>query len=67
MEDYTYLGTIMTNINELRAQIKKRIKNANRAYYALLPVLKCQQVLGAGKIKIHKTLIAPVTTYRAQS
>jgi hypothetical protein len=40
--DYTYLGTIQTNKNELRPNIEKRITNANRAYYALLPLLNNQ-------------------------
>ena len=36
---------------------KFTIRNANRADYALLPVLKSQSVLRAEKIKICKTLI----------
>jgi len=51
--------------NELRPEIKKIITNANREYYALLPVLKGQSVLSAEKIKICKTLIRPVATYGA--
>jgi hypothetical protein len=35
MKDYTYLGTILTNKNELKPEIAKIIANANRAYYAL--------------------------------
>jgi hypothetical protein len=59
----TYLGTILTNKNELRSEIAKRITNANRAYYALLPLLKCHSVLTAEKVKLYMTLIGPVTTY----
>jgi len=40
--------------------------NANRAYHALLPVLKSQVVLRAEKIKICKTLIRLVATYGAE-
>jgi hypothetical protein len=46
--------------------LKKRITNANRAYYALLPLLKSQSVRRAGKVKIYKTLIRPVVTYGAE-
>jgi hypothetical protein len=60
---YTYLGTVLTNKNELRPEIEKRITNSNRAYYALLPVLKSQLALRAEKVKIYKTLIRPVVTY----
>jgi len=31
VKDYTYLGTILINKNELRPEIEKRITNANTA------------------------------------
>ena len=67
MKDYTYLGTILTNKNELAPETEGRIRNANRAYYALLLLPKSQSVLRAEKIKICKALIRPVTTYGAES
>ena len=44
MKDYTYLGTIPTNKNELRPEIEKRIINANTAYYALLSLINSQSI-----------------------
>jgi hypothetical protein len=67
VKDYTYLGTVLTNKNELRPEIEKRITNANRAYYALLSLLKSQSVGRAEKVKIYKTLIRPVVTYGAEA
>jgi len=32
-----------TNKNELRPEVERRIKNANRVSYALLPLLKVNQ------------------------
>jgi len=55
VKDYAYLGTILTNKNQLRPEIEKRIMNPNRAYYAFPPLMKSQPVLGAGKIKICST------------
>jgi hypothetical protein len=40
VKDNTYLGTLLTNKNELRPGIEKRITYANTAYYALLPLLE---------------------------
>jgi hypothetical protein len=51
VNDYTYFGTNLTNENELRPETEKRITNANRAYYALLPLLKSQSVLSGRKNK----------------
>ena len=67
MKDCTYLGTILTNKNEFRPVTEIRVKNANWAYYALLPLLKSQSTLRAEKIKIYKTLVRPVATYGAES
>jgi hypothetical protein len=47
VKDCTCLGTVLTDKNELRPEIEKTITNANRAYYALLPVLKTQSILRA--------------------
>jgi len=54
VKDYTYLGKIFPK-NELWPNIEKIITNANRAYYALLALLKGQSVLSAEKIEISKT------------
>jgi hypothetical protein len=62
----TYLAKILTNKNELRPEIEKRITNVNTAY-ELRPLLKSQSVIRAEKIKICKTIIRPVATYRAES
>ena len=59
----TYLGTNLTNEIELRLEFKeKRIKNANREYYALVPLLKNQSVLRTELIKTCKTLTRPEAT-----
>jgi hypothetical protein len=41
--------------------------NANRAYYALLPLLNNQSVLRAKKIKMPKSLIRPAAEFGAGS
>ena len=64
-KDYTHFGTLLTNKCELRPEIEKIITNANRAYYAPIPLLKIQSELRAEKIETIKTLIRPVATYGA--
>jgi hypothetical protein len=67
VEDFTYLDTCLTSINEIRPKIEKRIATANTAYYALHPILKSQSVYRNIKIIIYKTLIRPVITYGAEA
>jgi hypothetical protein len=66
VKDYTYIGIILTNKNDLIPEIERRIKDVNSAYFAILSLLKNQSVLRAEKLKIYKTLIKPVATYGAE-
>jgi hypothetical protein len=67
VEEFTHLGTCLTSKNEIRPEIEKRIATANRAYYALRPILRSQSVYRNTKIIIYKTLIRPVITYGAEA
>jgi hypothetical protein len=53
--------------NKIRPGIEKRIVTANRAYYALHPILKSQLVYRNTKTIIYKTLIRPVITYGTEA
>jgi hypothetical protein len=47
VKDYTYLGTILTNKNELRPETAKELRipiERTYSYYALLPLIKNQSV-----------------------
>ena len=49
-EDYTCLGTILANKNELRPDIEQELRlPIEHTYYALLPVLKNQSVYSEHK------------------
>jgi len=67
VKDCNYIGTILTNKNKLRLETEKRITNANGVYFALFPLLNRQSVLRAEKVKICKTVIGPLATYRVES
>jgi len=43
VKDYTYFHTVLTNKNELRPEIEKRITNALRAYYTLFSLVRLKQ------------------------
>jgi hypothetical protein len=52
VKDCTYIGTIITNKNELIPEIERKIKNVDSAYFALLPLLKNRSALRAENTKI---------------
>ena len=47
--------------------MEKRIAAANRAYFALLPILKSQSVHRNVKLRVYKILIRPVLTNGAEA
>jgi len=50
VKEYTYLGTILTNKNELRPEIEKELRTPKEhIYYALLPLRKSQSVYSEHK------------------
>jgi hypothetical protein len=67
VEEFMYLGTCLTSKNEIWPEIEKRIATADRAHYALHPILKSQSVYRNTKIIIYKTLIRPIITYGAEA
>jgi hypothetical protein len=46
IKDYMYLGTNLTNENELRPEIEKKFTSENRIYYALLKAIPFQAWTG---------------------
>ena len=50
VKEYTYLGTILTNKNELRPEIEKELRMpVEHTYYALLLLRKSQSVYSEHK------------------
>jgi len=56
----SFLVALLTNTNDLKAGIEKRI---GKAKSALVPLLKSQSVLRAEEVKIYKTLIRLLAAY----
>lgn len=67
VNEFVYLGSLLTSNNELKDEINRRISIANRAYYALLPIIKSKIIARKTKLNIYKTLIRPIVTYGAET
>ena len=50
VDEFIYLGTLVTCDNEVSREIKRRIAAANRAFYGLRPAV-CKSVLNLHSIK----------------
>ena len=63
MAELKYLGTIITNRNEMHKEIKHRLNSGNACYYALQGLLSSQLPSKNIKLKIYKTVILSIILY----
>ncbi|KAJ4451486.1 hypothetical protein ANN_02949 [Periplaneta americana] len=60
VEKFKYLGARVTNINDTREEIKRRINMGNACYYSVEKLLSSSLVSKNLKVVIYKTVILPV-------
>jgi len=63
VEEFKYLGTILTNQNSIQEEIKSRMKSGNTCYHSVRNLLSSSLLSKNLKIKIYKTIILPVVLY----
>ena len=67
MKDFVYLGTSITNNNNVSDEIKRRLTLANRCYFGLNRQLSSRALSRRTKLTLYKTLIIPVLLYGAEA
>lgn len=67
VEEFKYLRTLVNKDNVISEEIKMRINQGNKAYFALLSIMRSRSVSKSTKIKIYKTLIRPVILYGCEA
>ena len=60
VEEFKYLGTMLTNKNFIQEEIKSRLKLGNTCYYSVQNLLSSSLLSKKLKIKIYRTIILPV-------
>jgi sorting nexin-29 len=63
---FRYLGTTLTNQNDIHDGIKSRLNLGNACYYSVQNLLSSHLISKNLKIKIYKTVILPVVLYSAK-
>jgi len=67
VEEFKYLGTILTNKNSIQGEIKGRLKSGNACYYSVQNLLSSSLSSKNLKIKIYRTIILPVLLYGCET
>jgi hypothetical protein len=60
---FKYLGTTLTNQNDIQDEIKSRLNSGNACYYSVQNLFSSCLISKNLKIKLYKTLILPVVLY----
>ncbi|KAJ4426785.1 hypothetical protein ANN_26584 [Periplaneta americana] len=67
VEKCKYLGATVTNINDTREEIKRRINMGNACYYSVEKLLSSSLLSKNLKVRIYKTVILPVVLYGCET
>ena len=63
VEKIKYLGVTVTNTNDIRKEIKRRINMENACYYSLEKILSSHLLFKKLKVNTYKIIILPVVLY----
>ena len=67
VNNFVYLGTLITTDNNTSAELNNRITSANRSYFGLVNTLKAKNINRNYKAIIYKTFKKPVLIYGAET
>ncbi|KAJ4432156.1 hypothetical protein ANN_20772 [Periplaneta americana] len=67
VEKFKYLGATVTNINDIREEIKRRINMGNACYYSVEKLLSSSLLSKNLKVRIYKTVLLPVLLYGCET
>jgi hypothetical protein len=67
VDNFKYLGTMVSKMNNRSVEVNARLAMVNRAYYGLQNHMKSRIISRNTKTLLYKTLIRPVLTYGAET
>jgi hypothetical protein len=67
VEEFKYLGTMLTDQNSVQAEIRSRLKLENACYHSVQNLLSSRLLSKNLKIKIYTTIIFPVVLYGCET
>ena len=67
VQKFRYLGVTVTNTNDIREEIKRRINMGNACYYSLEKILSSRLLSKKLKVKTYKTIILLVVLYGCET
>ena len=66
VENFKYLGVILTEDNNYQTDLQERIKNANKTYFMLQKFFKNKNISKKLKLRLKNTIIDKTLTYASK-
>ncbi|CAK1591299.1 unnamed protein product [Parnassius mnemosyne] len=66
VNDHVYLGSLVTDNNDVSSEISRRIMAANKCYFGLLRYLRSKLLSRSIKLLLYETLLRPILTYGSE-
>jgi hypothetical protein len=67
VEEFKYLGTILTNRNSIHEEIKSRWKSGNACYHSMQNLLSAGLLSKNTKIRVQRTVVLRVVLYGCET
>ena len=67
MEEFKYLGTVLTNQNSVQEEIKSKLKLGNADCYLVQYLLSSSLLSNNLRFKIYRTIILPAVLYECET
>jgi len=67
VQNFRYVGALINSINLISDKIKSRITAGTRCFYSLRQIFRSRTMSKTVNIKIHKTMVKPVSVYGSET
>ncbi|KAL4143760.1 hypothetical protein QTP88_006047 [Uroleucon formosanum] len=67
VDQFKYLGSIITQDNDIKTEISMRLQSANKCFFGLIKMFRSRAVSKNLKVRMYLTLLRPIVLYGAET
>lgn len=67
MDQFKYLGLVISQNNDIKAETSMRLQSGNKCFYGLSKILRSKTISRNVKFRMYLTLLRPINLYEAET